>query len=117
MPPQKRPQKPLNKQRCHNAVASVRLFVAADVLFHVKRCSTRRDAPQNPIRGLDKLGRPVANETIRYAFVGRMMFGLIRTAILLMIAFVFGLFFERHQAADACGAAGGTLRAGVCWNE
>jgi len=45
------------------------------------------------------------------------MFGLIRTAILLLIAFVAGLFFERSQAADVCDASGGTMRDGVCWNE
>ncbi|MBT6191425.1 MAG: hypothetical protein HOI22_14355 [Tateyamaria sp.] len=45
------------------------------------------------------------------------MFGLIRTAILVTIAFVFGLFLERNQAADACIAAGGIARTGVCWNE
>ena len=45
------------------------------------------------------------------------MFGLIRTAILILIAFVGGLMFERSQAAEACSAQGGVMRDGVCWNE
>lgn len=45
------------------------------------------------------------------------MFGLIRTAILVMIAFVGGLMFERSQAADACVGMGGKMHDGVCWNE
>ena len=45
------------------------------------------------------------------------MFGLIRTAILILIAFVAGLLFERSQAGDACAAKGGEMRDGVCWNE
>jgi hypothetical protein len=45
------------------------------------------------------------------------MFGLIRTIIVVTIAFVGGLLFERDQAANACDGAGGTLRDGVCWNE
>ena len=45
------------------------------------------------------------------------MFGLIRTAILLCLAFIGGLFFERGQATDACTGAGGIMRDGVCWNE
>ena len=42
------------------------------------------------------------------------MFGLFRTAILILIAFVAGLLFERNQAAEACTAAGGEYRDGVC---
>ena len=42
------------------------------------------------------------------------MFRLIRTLILVMIAFVAGLLFERSQAAEACVAAGGTMAAGLC---
>ena len=42
------------------------------------------------------------------------MFGLIRTAILLLVAFVAGLFFERSQAGEACQAEGGTLVRGIC---
>ncbi len=42
------------------------------------------------------------------------MFGLIRTAILVLIAFVAGLLFERSQAGEACVAAGGTMQAGLC---
>ncbi|MEL6563543.1 MAG: hypothetical protein AAF822_08515 [Pseudomonadota bacterium] len=45
------------------------------------------------------------------------MFGLMRLAILLPLAFVLGLFFERSNAATACADAGGTMRDGVCWNE
>lgn len=45
------------------------------------------------------------------------MFGLIRTPILLMVAFVAGLMFERSQTAEACTTQGGTMRDGVCWNE
>jgi len=45
------------------------------------------------------------------------MFGLIRTAILIMIAFVGGLLFERSQAADVCAKMGGKMLDGVCWNE
>ncbi|MEO0670236.1 MAG: hypothetical protein AAFZ99_20145 [Pseudomonadota bacterium] len=45
------------------------------------------------------------------------MFGLIRLAILLPLAFVLGLFFERSNASTACADAGGTMRDGVCWNE
>ncbi|WP_172839389.1 hypothetical protein [Tateyamaria omphalii] len=45
------------------------------------------------------------------------MFGLIRTAVLILIAFVAGLMFERSQASDACTTQGGTMRDGVCWNE
>ncbi|APX12671.1 hypothetical protein BWR18_13990 [Tateyamaria omphalii] len=47
----------------------------------------------------------------------RPMFGLIRTAVLILIAFVAGLMFERSQASDACTTQGGTMRDGVCWNE
>lgn len=42
------------------------------------------------------------------------MFSLIRTAILVMIAFVAGLLFERSQAGEICVAAGGTMSAGLC---
>lgn len=42
------------------------------------------------------------------------MFGLIRTAILVMIAFVGGLMFERAQASEACTALGGTFSDGIC---
>lgn len=45
------------------------------------------------------------------------MFGMIRLAILLPLAFVAGLLFERSNAGQACEEAGGTPRAGVCWNE
>jgi len=42
------------------------------------------------------------------------MFGLIRTVILIGIAFIGGLMFERNQAGDACAAAGGTQVLGIC---
>jgi len=42
------------------------------------------------------------------------MFGLIRTVVLVLIAFVGGLMFERNQAADACITAGGTQTSGIC---
>ncbi len=42
------------------------------------------------------------------------MFGLIRTVILVLVAFVAGLLFERSQASEACAAAGGEIRDGVC---
>ena len=42
------------------------------------------------------------------------MFSLIRTAILVMIAFVAGLLFERSQTGEMCDAAGGTMSAGLC---
>ena len=42
------------------------------------------------------------------------MFRLLRTALLVMFAFVAGLLFERSQTAEACVAAGGTMSAGLC---
>jgi len=45
------------------------------------------------------------------------MFGLIRTTVLVLIAFVAGLLYERNQAAEACVDAGGEMHNGVCWNE
>lgn len=45
------------------------------------------------------------------------MFGLIRTTILVLVAFVAGLLYERGQAADACDGSGGKMHDGVCWNE
>lgn len=42
------------------------------------------------------------------------MFGLIRTAILVLLAFAAGAFFARAQVADDCRAAGGEMVAGVC---
>jgi len=45
------------------------------------------------------------------------MFGLIRTPILILIAFVAGLMYERIQAGEACTDQGGVMRDGVCWNE
>ena len=42
------------------------------------------------------------------------MFGLIRTAILVLIAFVAGLFFERNQAGEACASEGGDMVRGFC---
>lgn len=45
------------------------------------------------------------------------MFGLIRTPILLVIAFFAGLMYERSTMADACDGAGGKIHDGICWNE
>ncbi|WP_299286556.1 hypothetical protein [uncultured Tateyamaria sp.] len=45
------------------------------------------------------------------------MFGLFRTAILVLIAFLAGLMFERSGVADACDGMGGIMREGMCWNE
>ncbi|WP_299722788.1 hypothetical protein [uncultured Tateyamaria sp.] len=45
------------------------------------------------------------------------MFGLIRTPILVLIAFTAGLLYERHQAGEACEGSGGKMHDGVCWNE
>ncbi len=42
------------------------------------------------------------------------MFGLIRSTILVLIAFVAGLMFERSNAGETCRAAGGTMQAGLC---
>lgn len=42
------------------------------------------------------------------------MFGLIRTIILLLVAFVAGLFYERNQAGELCEAEGGALVRGIC---
>lgn len=45
---------------------------------------------------------------------GALMFSLIRTAFLILIAFVVGLFFERSQAGEACTAEGGDMVRGIC---
>lgn len=45
------------------------------------------------------------------------MFGLIRTPLLILVAFVAGMLFERSQAANMCVTQGGVMRDGVCWNE
>jgi len=43
------------------------------------------------------------------------MFGLFRTLILVLVAFVAGVFFERNGQREACAAAGGTWQnAGYC---
>ena len=42
------------------------------------------------------------------------MFALFRLPLLLGLAFVGGVFFERSQARDACLAAGGDMQAGLC---
>lgn len=42
------------------------------------------------------------------------MFGLIRLPILMLLAFVAGVFFERDQRAETCVAEGGDMRAGLC---
>ncbi|QBF29929.1 hypothetical protein [Thalassococcus sp. S3] len=42
------------------------------------------------------------------------MFRLIRTFILLVVAFTAGLLFERSQAAERCVAQGGDMQDGLC---
>ncbi|MFZ7092476.1 hypothetical protein [Primorskyibacter sp. 2E233] len=43
------------------------------------------------------------------------MFRLIRFFVLLMVAFVAGVFFERNAASERCVSAGAKwLRTGVC---
>ena len=43
------------------------------------------------------------------------MFRLIRLPILLLIAFIVGIYFERTQQQDLCDKSGGVwLRAGIC---
>lgn len=42
------------------------------------------------------------------------MFGLLRLPILVLLAFLGGIFFERSQAVEACRAEGGTPRGGLC---
>lgn len=42
------------------------------------------------------------------------MFGLIRTVVLLLVAFVAGLLYERFDASERCAAMGGTYRDAVC---
>jgi hypothetical protein len=45
------------------------------------------------------------------------MFRLIRILFLILIAFLGGIFFERAQVRELCGAAGGTLTRGLCIGE
>lgn len=42
------------------------------------------------------------------------MFGLIRLPILLAIAFVVGLFYERNAHGERCTEAGGRVVSGLC---
>lgn len=42
------------------------------------------------------------------------MFGLFRTLLIAMIAFVAGVLYERHNQSELCDAAGGTWRSGLC---
>ncbi|WGW04264.1 hypothetical protein [Tropicibacter oceani] len=42
------------------------------------------------------------------------MFRPVRLVVLLMIAFVAGIFFERNSQAEACAALGGDWRIGIC---
>jgi hypothetical protein len=42
---------------------------------------------------------------------------MIRTIVLVLIAFVAGLLYERSNMADACLGLGGAMHDGVCWNE
>ncbi|WP_299138537.1 hypothetical protein [uncultured Tateyamaria sp.] len=66
---------------------------------------------------LDKYPPGVPNASTRHQPIQVPMFGLIRTVILICVAFVGGLLFERSQAADACAGSGGVIRDGICWNE
>ncbi len=45
------------------------------------------------------------------------MFRPIRTLILLVVAFLAGIFFERYQHLERCTAAGGAVRNGLCQGE
>jgi len=42
------------------------------------------------------------------------VFRPIRTLILLMVAFMAGLLFERSEQSEKCAAIGGTFTAGLC---
>ena len=42
------------------------------------------------------------------------MFRLIRLPIMLGIAFVLGVFYERNAALDKCLDAGGAMKSGIC---
>jgi len=42
------------------------------------------------------------------------MFGLFRTALLVLIAFAAGLLFAGSNATEACEAAGGEMAGGIC---
>ena len=41
----------------------------------------------------------------------------IRTLVLLGLAFLAGVFFERQQQLDRCAAASGTMTNGLCLGE
>ena len=38
----------------------------------------------------------------------------VRTVIVMMVVFLAGLFYERHQQSARCAAAGGTVQDGLC---
>lgn len=42
------------------------------------------------------------------------MFGIFRTLILIAVAFVAGVLFERNNQKTLCDEIGGTWRVGVC---
>lgn len=42
------------------------------------------------------------------------MFRIIRALILVLVAFVAGLLFERSEARTACEDAGGVMQGGIC---
>lgn len=46
-----------------------------------------------------------------------LMFGLVRTTILVLVAFVAGVLYERNGVSEACLGSGGNMHDGVCWNE
>lgn len=45
------------------------------------------------------------------------MFALIRLPVLILIAFVVGVFYERNAHAERCAAAGGEVVARLCAGE
>ena len=42
------------------------------------------------------------------------MFKPVRLLILLLVAFVAGLLFERYKVSEKCSASGGRMDAGLC---
>ena len=42
------------------------------------------------------------------------MFGLVRLVVFAAVAFVAGVLYERHNASEACDAAGGQFARGLC---
>ncbi|MEL6242274.1 MAG: hypothetical protein AAFV87_03435 [Pseudomonadota bacterium] len=44
------------------------------------------------------------------------MFRLIRTILLVLLAFVAGMLFERQSMAESCRDSGGRVADGLCWS-